>query len=190
MGNQPKRKKTIAFIIYRILICLIALLLISKYFFQSTSLYFLDDINLPFSLHLNNQQLYMIPGEEYKLFVYGINKRVTYTSTNFRVAGVNFNGRVRAHRVGKTYILAETDNTILKCRVYVININKKKLQLKKGDACRLRINGNHSFVSWKSSNPKIVSVSMFGRVKANKKGKAFITAKVNGKTFICRVTVK
>lgn len=69
----------------------------------------------------------MVKGEEFRLFVYGINKRVSYHSTNFRVAGVNFNGRVFAYQTGKAYIIAKVDNKELKCRVKVIDLNKKDL---------------------------------------------------------------
>ncbi|MCI9525477.1 MAG: hypothetical protein HFH37_00965 [Lachnospiraceae bacterium] len=44
---------------------------------------------------------------------------------------------------------------------------------------------------WKSSAPKIVSVSKKGRIKAKKKGKATITVmSSNGKKAVCKITVK
>lgn len=42
---------------------------------------------------------------------------------------------------------------------------------------------------WKSSNPKVASVTSKGKVTAKKKGTATISAKVNGKTYKCKVTV-
>ena len=43
--------------------------------------------------------------------------------------------------------------------------------------------------TWKSSNPKVASVTSKGKVTAKKKGTATIYAKVNGKTYKCKVTV-
>lgn len=44
-------------------------------------------------------------------------------------------------------------------------------------------------VTWSSSNKKIATVSKKGKVKAKKKGKCTITAKVNGKKYKCKVTI-
>lgn len=43
--------------------------------------------------------------------------------------------------------------------------------------------------TWKSSNPKVATVSSKGKVTAKKKGTTTITAKTNGKTYQCKVTV-
>lgn len=43
--------------------------------------------------------------------------------------------------------------------------------------------------TWKSSNSKVASVTSNGKVTAKKKGTATITAKANGKTYTCKVTV-
>jgi uncharacterized protein YjdB len=132
----------------------------------------------------------MIKGEETHLSVFGLNKRVSFSSTNFRVAGVNFNGRVFAYRTGKAFIIARVDGKELKCRVHVIDINKEVLTLKAGEAYRLRISGTSSFKSWKSNNKEVAVVTVFGTVKAKKKGKAVITASVKGRSLKCTVIVK
>jgi uncharacterized protein YjdB len=132
----------------------------------------------------------MIKGEETHLSVFGINKRVSFYSTNFRVAGVNFNGRVYAYRTGKAFIIAKTGNSELKCRVHVIDINKKNLRLKVGETYRLRINGAFVFVKWKSDNNGIAVINMLGKVKAIKKGKTVIYAKVKGKKLKCSIRVE
>jgi uncharacterized protein YjdB len=138
---------------------------------------------------LNRNDIYLKKGEEFHLYVVALNKRVSFTSTDFRVAGVNFNGRVYAYQTGDCFILAKVDDRILKCRVQVMDINKSHLTLKSGRSKRLDIRGAGAFVRWKSSNPDIVSVSMFGRVKGKSKGKAIIYGRINGKTFTCEVKV-
>lgn len=166
------------------------ILLIGVYLYINSGLFYRKKIILPFSLHLNKQELYLIKGEEYRLFVYGINKWVSYKSTNIRVAGVDFHGRVFAYGTGKAYIIAKVDDKELKCRVKVIDLNKKKLNLKVGNFYTLRIQGPATFARYKSSNQEVASVNLFGKIKAKKPGKATITVNVKGKVLRCLVTVK
>ena len=175
---------------FKIVFLLILILLIVNYITYNTSIFFRKNINLPFSLHLNKQDIVMIKGEDYRLFVYGINKRVSFSSTNFRVAGVNFNGRVFAHQTGKAIIVAKVDGKSLKCRVRVIDISKDKLSLKVGDNYSLKIKGWNGLTSWKSSNKSVATVNKFGKVQAKNKGRTVITAKIKGKVVKCIVNVK
>jgi uncharacterized protein YjdB len=103
---------------------------------------------------------------------------------------VNFNGRIFAHQTGKAFIIAKVDDRELKCRVHVIDINKEKLKMKVGNISHLSIQGSNSFVKWKSSNPKVASVSLFGTVKAKRKGTTVIYAKIKGKVLKCSVRVR
>jgi uncharacterized protein YjdB len=160
-----------------------------RYLIQNSSIYFRNFNDLPFSLHLNEDDLILEKGKEFHLFVYGINKRVSFTSTNFRVAGVNFNGRIMAYQTGKAFIIAKVDGEEIKCRVRVIDLNKNKLTLKVGKSYSLKVNGIVAIPSWKSSNPKVASVSMFGNVTAKSPGSTIITAKVKGKEIKCKVQV-
>jgi uncharacterized protein YjdB len=145
---------------------------------------------MPFSLHLSRQDIYMIKGEETHISVFGLNKRVKYHSTNFRVAGVNFTGRIFAYRTGKAFIIAKVGKKELKCRVHVIDISREKLVLKIGKSYRLKMKGAGAFTSWKSSDKSVATVTLFGTVTAKRKGKTVITAKVKGRTLKCTVTVK
>lgn len=131
----------------------------------------------------------MLKGEEFHLSVFGINKRISYHSTNFLVAGVNFTGRVYAYRTGKAFIIVKVDGKKLKCRVRVIDINKKSIILKEGKSFRLKIHGGGCFIRWKTGNSEIATVNRFGRVKAKNKGITVITAKVKGKIVRCKVRV-
>lgn len=188
-GNQKKDSKPLIGNIYKLIILAIAFILIARFLYMNSSLYFLNWKNLPFSLHLNTDDLYLQKGEEFKLFVYGINQRVSYSSTNFRVAGVNFNGRVFGYNTGKAFIIAKVRGKEIKCRVHVIDINHDSLKLKPGETKKLKVKGTTSFVSWKSSNNKVATVSMFGKVTAKKKGTAVIYGKVKGKTLKCTIRV-
>ena len=71
-----------------------------------------------------------------------------------------------------------------------IKLNKKKVTLVVGKSVRLKVKGTKKKAKWKSSSKKVATVSSKGVVKAKKKGKAKITAKVGKKKLVCRVTVK
>lgn len=176
--------------LFRIPIALLIILLLLFFLSRNTSLFYRKSIILPFSLHLNRQDLYMAKGEEFRLFVYGINKRVSFHSTNFRVAGVNFNGRVFAYKTGKAFIIAKVDKKELKCRVRVIDLNKKRLSLDVGSSYRLKVKGPAIIVSYKSSDASVASVNIFGNIKAKSPGKATITANIRGKKLKCNIRVK
>lgn len=78
---------------------------------------------------------------------------------------------------------------------YSITLNKSIYTLKKGKTVKLKATLNRAVkkkgVVWKSSNPKIASVSKNGRVTAKKSGKTVITAEVKDtKTKAgCRIIV-
>jgi len=71
-----------------------------------------------------------------------------------------------------------------------IKLNKKKVVLTVGDKTTLKVKGTKKKVKWSSSKKKVASVSSKGLVKAKKEGNATITAKVAGKKYKCKVTVK
>lgn len=71
-----------------------------------------------------------------------------------------------------------------------VSLNRKKLTLYIGKSFQLKVRGTKKKVQWKTSSKKIVTVSQKGKIKAKKKGKAKITAKVAGKKLVCQVTVK
>lgn len=89
-----------------------------------------------------------------------------------------------------------TEETVtLECEVTVKNgtvasISKTKLKLKAGKSAKLSVKGATGTVKWKSSKKAVAAVSKTGKVTAKKKGFAVVSAKVNGKTLKCKVTVK
>lgn len=81
-------------------------------------------------------------------------------------------------------------STVPESHAAKIKLSKKKLTLTVGDTCRLKLKGTSKKAKWTSSKKKIATVSAAGKVKAKKKGKTTITAKLSGKTYTCQVTVK
>ena len=193
MKNCRSCKNTVKYTlcrIYKFAVIFILVILLVNYIVRNSSVYYRKIYLSPLTLQLNTRDLVLAKGEEFKLHVNHPNKRVTYSSTNFRVAGVNFNGRVYAYRTGKAYIIAKVGEKKIICRVRVLDINKTKLTLSIGKSYRIKIHGNAGFPSYKSSNPKVATINWRGKVKAKKLGKTFITVKARGKYFTCTITVR
>lgn len=155
-----------------------------------TSIFYRTNLLNPFLYKTNRHDVTLIKGEEFRLYTYKLNQRVTYTTTDFKVADVNFLGTVTALRPGTAFIIMKYSGKEVKCRVRVVDINKKKLIIKKSGSYRLSIKGAVTGVRWYSSNASVARVSRYGRVKAVSKGTAVIYGKVGGKTMGCKVVVK
>ena len=73
-----------------------------------------------------------------------------------------------------------------------VQLSKKTVTLEVGKKVTLKLKNapKKKKITWSSSNKKVASVSKKGVVTAEKAGKANITAKVSGKKYVCKVTVK
>lgn len=71
-----------------------------------------------------------------------------------------------------------------------VALNKKKVTLYVGTSKTLKVKGTSKTVKWSTSKKSIATVSSKGKIKAKKAGITTITAKVAGKKYSCKVTVK
>lgn len=69
-------------------------------------------------------------------------------------------------------------------------ISKTAISITVGKKYTLKVSGTKKKVTWSSSKKSVATVSSKGVVTAKKKGTATITAKVSGKKYTCKVTVK
>lgn len=127
--------------------------------------------------------------------------QVTWSSSNAAVASVSRTGIITGKKAGTVTITAMANDKKATCAVTVkaptLKLNKTKATIytKAQTTVLLTATANGvktagTQVSWKSSKPKIATVSGSGVVTGRKKGKATITATVNGKSAACVVTVK
>ncbi len=118
--------------------------------------------------------------------------KVTYTSSNTKVAKINSKGKITALRNGKTTITVSNSETKTSFTLTVKNpkLNKNTVSLKKCKSFVLKVTGKVGKATFKTSNKKIAVVSKGGKITAKKSGKATITVKSNGVTLRCKVTVK
>ena len=71
-----------------------------------------------------------------------------------------------------------------------IKLNKTSITMYTGTKVKLKLKGTKKKCKWSVNKPQIISVSQKGIVKAKKKGKANVIAKIKKKKYICKVTVK
>lgn len=71
-----------------------------------------------------------------------------------------------------------------------VKLNKKSVSLYEGKSIKLKVSGTKAKVKWSSNKKSVATVTSKGKVTARKKGIAKITAKVSGKKYTCKVTVK
>lgn len=137
-----------------------------------------------------------------KVLPSGVSQKVTWSSSNQKVAIVNQKGRITGKKTGKAVITAQTANgKKMTCKVTVkkapkkITLQAKKKTMKVGKTLKLKVIFTKKETSYqrifKSSKPKVVSVSAKGKIKAKKKGTATITVRTfNNKKAAVKITVK
>lgn len=130
-------------------------------------------------------------------------KDIEWTSSNEKIAKVDANGKVTAIKEGKVTITAKAKQnkiekycevTVKKVAVNKIKLNKTSATLNKGETLTLTAtidptNATNKDVTWTSSKTSVATVSKDGKVTAKKTGEATITAKADGKTATCKITV-
>lgn len=89
-----------------------------------------------------------------------------------------------------TVLLIAGTMTVSASAASKVKLNKTKVTLNVKKTYQLKVSGTSKKVTWSTSNKKVATVSSKGKVTAKKKGTATITAKVSGKKYTCKVTVK
>ena len=131
------------------------------------------------------------------------NKKVTWRSSNTKVAKVNASGVVTGLRAGTAKITAYTaDGTriaascTVKVRNKTLTVNRAKVTLLRGKYCSLVVKGAPKVspaaktVKFSTSNSKIATVTSAGKIIAKRAGTCKIYVKGNGITRTVVVTVK
>lgn len=178
-------------ILMKILIVCCILATLTKIILPRTSLYYRYVLFEPlFGNYLTKRDVVLISGESFQLSVKTINKRLRYSSTDFKVAYVNSLGKVTAYQPGLAFVEVTVDDKVLKCRVRVLKLNHESLTLVVGEKKTLNVRGIVFFESYCSSNASVAKVSRSGKVTAIHPGTATITASAKGRNLTCTVTVK
>lgn len=120
--------------------------------------------------------------------------KITWKSSNKKIATVNSKGKITPKKPGKVTITASCRGVSASCRVTVkkpsLSLSSKKtVYLKNPVTLKAKATPSNK-IKWKSSNKKIATVSSKGKVTPKKSGKVTIYASCNGITKKCKVTVK
>lgn len=123
--------------------------------------------------------------------------KITFSSSNSKIAAVTSSGVVTGKKVGKCYVYAKsTSGKVAKCLVTVkapiLSVSKKKISLYTSFSTNIKGSAKpSSYIKFKSYNNKIVTVSSKGTIKAKKAGKTHILAYSSlGRKVKVPVTVK
>ena len=121
--------------------------------------------------------------------------KITWKSSNTKVAAVNSKGVVTAKAKGTTVITASCGEYEVSCKVTVktpsLKLTKTSATVKVGKTTKIAAKATPSGkITYKSSNSKIATVSSKGVVKGKKKGTAKITVTCNGVKKVFTVKVK
>lgn len=135
-------------------------------------------------------------GKTYDLKITDTKKKVSWSVSRKTVSvkkltKTGTKARIKALKSGKAVVTAKIGNKKYQCKVNVVNpkLNRSSVTLKTGQTYTLKMSGGTGKIVWTSGNSAIASVSK-GKISAKKSGTVTISAKQNGITKKCRVTVQ
>ena len=142
---------------------------------------------------ISASRLTMIKGQSKALKITGLKKgqKIIWKSSNPKIVTVNKSGKLLAKAKGSATITGTVSKKRYTCKVTVQDpkLNKTSVTLKAGQTYQLKLIGTNQKITWKSSNPKIVTVNKSGKLFAKSAGNAKVTAQVNGIRFVCNVKI-
>lgn len=150
----------------------------------------------PTSITLNQTSLSLENGRMFRLTAKTSNGHpVKWKSDKRSIASVSESGLITAKKPGVAYISASADGTTAKCRVKVqfptVRLSARSKSLFRTQTLHLTASVSSGRpVTWKSSKKSVATVDKNGNVTAVKHGTAVITAKVDGVSKTCTITVK
>ena len=149
-----------------------------------------------FELNTSSKTLYTKGSTKTTLKVTtNLTDKITWKSSNTKVAAVNSKGVVTAKAKGTAVITASCGEYKVTCKITVKNpslkLTKSSATVKVGKTTKISAKATPSGkITYKSSNTKIATVSSKGIVKGKKKGTAKITVTCNGVKKVFTVKVK
>lgn len=139
-------------------------------------------------IYLSNTSLTLELDHYKTLRVRGTSGKVTWSSSDRKVASVSSSGKVFANAPGYATITASVGGKKLKCKVNIVYM-AKNATVTKDQSSSLTIFGARGNAVYTSSDPSVVTVSAKGKLTGKKVGKATITASVDGKELTSTVSV-
>lgn len=148
------------------------------------------------TIELNKKSISLERGESCSLTAsVSTNAPVTFKVNRSSIASISEDGVITALKPGEATVTATADNTKVTCKVVVkkptVKLSKTSLTLEVGESYALTATVSSNVTpTWKSSKKSVALITEEGIITALKKGTTVITAKVDGVTKLCQVTVK
>lgn len=120
----------------------------------------------------------------------------SWSSENSKIVSVNQNGTLTPVSVGQTIARVKVNGKTAEAKVVVkqpfVKFPSKTKTLYKGETYKPAITygPNQGTAKWSSSKKSVAKVNSKGQITAVKKGTAYITVKINGKSAKQKITVK
>lgn len=153
------------------------------------------DIIRASSISINAREITMLKGKTRQLVarIYPTNTHegVSWLSSDTSVVKVDKYGNITTVGAGTADIIAYSSLGTVQavCTVHSVQMHFTSIKIEQYDPFMLYVDGNPSRVSWRTSNPRVATVSANGQVIGRMPGECVITATVDGKTLSCYVKV-
>lgn len=148
------------------------------------------------SLTLNSHEILMLRGKmrqlSARLYPLNATEGVHWYSTDTSIVQVDDDGWITTVGAGVCEVIAYTYYGTIedKCLVYSMAISQDSITIEQYDTFQLYVDGAPKAASWRTSNPRIATISSNGLVTARMPGECTISATVDGKTVTCFVSVR
>ena len=135
-------------------------------------------------------------GDEFYISAVASNgNKITFRSSNSKVASVSPYGRIIAKKPGEAKITVKAGKAQARCRIIVkktrIDVNVKNISMDNGSTFQLKAAASTGHgLTYKSSKKSVAAVDEKGLITAKKPGEANITISVDGVSEICKVKVR
>ena len=186
-----KKLKTIKKILYMLSVCLIMTSVNPKSTFAAVH----AKTKINFVLLSCYSKTIPIDGEFLLVAVTSNGEMPTFKSSSSSIASVNSYGVVTGKKSGSCKITAKVSGGEASCKVTVaastVRISRTEATIENGAELKLSatVSTGHA-ITWKSSSSSVAEVDDTGLVTAKKCGTATISAKADGVTATCKLTVK
>ena len=147
------------------------------------------------SISVNSSEITMLKGKTRRLtarlYPTNTNETVKWVSSDTSIVTVDDNGNIVTVGAGTCEVTAYSSAGTVQdtCIIHSMAMHFTDIKLEQYDTFNLYVDGAPSAVSWRTSNPRIASVTQNGVVTGRMPGECVITATVEGKTVTCYVKV-
>ncbi len=152
-------------------------------------------IVLASNIMLNSGEITMLKGKTRSLvariYPFNTNETINWMSSDTSIVQVDPNGNIVTVGAGTADVIAYSSRGTVqsKCTVHSIAMHTTSLAMEQYDTYNLYVDGAVKNVSWRTSNPRVATVTQDGVVIGRMPGECTITATTDNKTVTCYVRI-